>query len=346
MNTSSPETNGAGDAGIQEIAARWVVRQDRRLTPAEEGELAAWLAADPRHARALKQSAASWHRFRQIATAVRQAPAETAKPRSTLHWIGVGGLAAAAALVSAAIMRDSGAPRIPNETNVPAAGARVASSTQRFADGSFARVRSGAEVVAAYTPAERRVRLVRGEAFFSVTKDSARPFLVEVGNVTVRAVGTAFAVRSEPQTVDVLVTEGTVKVTPPASVPARPGDAAPADSSAMVEAGQRAVVVRTPQGESPRVVVTAVSSDAIAQALAWNESMLEFSGTPLSEVVAAFSQRTGRRIEIGDPTLGAVRLGGRFPTDDIDGFVRVLEEIYDVKAERQADSSLVLRRAR
>lgn len=345
MNASSPESNGARDAGIPEIAARWVVRQDRRLTPAEEAELTAWLAADPRHALALKQSTASWHRFRQIATAIRRAPAETVKPRSTLHWIGAGGLAAAAALALAAIVRESRVPHLAREPNVPAA-ASAAASTQRFADGSFARLKNGAQIVAAYSPAERRIRLIRGEAFFSVTKDSTRPFLVEVENVTVRAVGTAFAVRCEPQTVDVLVTEGTVKVTPPASIPAPPEGGTAEDSSAMVEAGHRAVVARTLQSGLPGVMITAVSSEVIAQALAWNESMLEFAGAPLSAVVAAFSQRTGRRIEIGDPALGTVRLGGRFPTDDIDGFVRVLEEIYDVKAERQADSTIVLRKAR
>jgi transmembrane sensor len=207
----------------------------------------------------------------------------------------------------------------------------------------LARLKPGAEVVAAYSATERRVRLVRGEAFFSVTKDSTRPFFVEVDHVTVRAVGTSFAVRLNPQAVDVLVTEGIVKVTPATVAKASPGGE---DPSALVEAGHRAVVDRKAGPREARVVVTAVSSQDIAQSLAWKSTMLDFADTTLTEVVEAFAQRTGRRIEIGDPALAMVRIGGRFPSEDVDGFVRVLEEIYDVKAERGADSSIVLRKAR
>lgn len=72
--------------------------------------------------------------------------------------------------------------------------------------------------------------------------------------------------------------------------------------------------------------------------------MFELSGSPLRELVAAFSERTGRQIEISGQDLGAVRIGGRFPTDDLDGFIRVLEQIYDVKSETRSDGTLVLSR--
>src|SRR3546814_6850033 len=43
-------------------------------------------------------------------------------------------------------------------------------------------------------------------------KDRARPFVVEVGDVRVRAVGTAFGVKRTAGGVDVQVTEGVVEV--------------------------------------------------------------------------------------------------------------------------------------
>lgn len=115
---------------------------------------------------------------------------------------------------------------------------------------------------------------------------------------------------------------------------------------ALVGAGHRAIVAHLPAPATPAVVVTAVSQQQIAQALAWNEPMLELAGATLGELVTTFAQRSGRRIEIGDPALRAVRIGGRFPTDDVDGFIRALEEIYDVKSEKRADGSIVLRQAR
>ena len=76
-----------------------------------------------------------------------------------------------------------------------------------------------------FTDTERRVRLERGEAFFQVTKDPRRPFVVEVGGVTVRAIGTAFNVRLGGGELDVLVAEGKVEVA--STGPAQPDAPAP-----------------------------------------------------------------------------------------------------------------------
>ncbi len=348
MNPSPPEPNASDDATIRDLAARWVVREDRRLSPEEMAELQTWLAADPRHAAAFAQSTASWRKFREIGAAVRRTPIEASSPRSHWNWLGAGGLAAAAAVVLAFLSfnREPGPAIAAGDTKASVVRTSPAPTTRQFTDGSVARLKDGAEIAVAYSPTERRMRLVRGEAFFTVAKDAARPFLVEVGPVTVRAVGTAFAVRHEPHAVAVLVTEGTVKVTPPPPAATTPGATELPDASALVGAGHRAVVAHAPEPQAPPVVVTAVSRMEIARSLAWNEPMLELAGAKLGELVNAFAQRSGRRIEISDPALAAVRIGGRFPTDDVDGFVRALDEIYDVKAEKRADGSIVLRKAR
>src|SRR3546814_7473302 len=61
-------------------------------------------------------------------------------------------------------------------------------------------------------PEVRQVALKDGEAWFQVAKDRARPFVVEIGDVRVRAVGTAFAVKRTAAGVDVQVTEGVVEI--------------------------------------------------------------------------------------------------------------------------------------
>jgi len=205
-------------------------------------------------------------------------------------------------------------------------------------------LKGDAEIREVFTSGERRVRLLRGEAYFTVTKDPKRPFMVEAGKVTVRAVGTAFAVRLEADLIDVLVTEGTVQVT---SLPkAYSVDQHPDTSSALVKAGHRAVVANSSRSPREHLSVRAVSVAEIAQSLAWHEPMLELAGAPLREVVEAFARESGRRIEIADPALAEVRIGGRFPPQDVDGFVRVLEDIYGVKSERRPDGTLVLTASR
>ncbi|MGH7945089.1 MAG: FecR family protein, partial [Opitutaceae bacterium] len=271
MNSFSSESSAAGEAGIRGIAARWVVRQDRRLSAAEAAELEAWLGADPRHAAAFEQSQASWRRYREIGDAARRTPVGASESRSRWHWAAVGSLAAAAAfaLIVFAVNRESHRTAAGGEARSAAMKLPPAPVTRQLADGSVARLKDGAEIAESFSAAERRVRLVRGEAFFTVTKDAARPFLVEAGNVTVRAVGTAFAVRFAPKTVDVWVTEGAVQVTPRATETASPERPEAPGASALVGAGHRAVVARTPESEAPSVVVTAVSPEEIARTLAW-----------------------------------------------------------------------------
>lgn len=62
---------------------------------------------------------------------------------------------------------------------------------------------------------ERRVRLIRGEAFFEVLPDATRPFRVEAGDAVVTVVGTAFEVRLTDRGVFVAVQEGRVRVDKP-----------------------------------------------------------------------------------------------------------------------------------
>ncbi len=94
----------------------------------------------------------------------------------------------------------------------PEVYATTADSYQRvtLADGSVAELNASSEIKVNYTPADRRVQLVRGEAHFTVAKNKERPFWVQAGTVKVRAVGTAFDVRITEREIDVLVTEGKV----------------------------------------------------------------------------------------------------------------------------------------
>ena len=79
-------------------------------------------------------------------------------------------------------------------------------------DGSVLELYGDTSAEVRLAPAERRVRLARGEAHVTVVRDATRPFVVEAGGVAARTVGTAFNVRLGAREVEVLVTEGKVSV--------------------------------------------------------------------------------------------------------------------------------------
>ena len=200
-------------------------------------------------------------------------------------------------------------------------------------DGSIVELTRGAEIEVSFDVAHRRIRLLRGEANFTVGRNPTRPFLVNAGGVEVRAVGTVFNVALYSADVEVVVSEGRVVIKPAIVSPA-------ATEDLLLSAGDRAVVPRmdigTPQVAPLRATPTAAQSPRRSQ-------RLEFNGTPLSEVVAAFNRRNPVQLVIGEPETGRMRVSGVFSSDNVEGFVRLLETASGITAERRGKWEIVLR---
>ena len=86
-----------------------------------------------------------------------------------------------------------------------------------LADGSVLEVDPETRLWIHFDEHARRVTLERGRALFRVAKNPDRPFLVQADGTTVRAVGTAFGVERDGETVKITVSEGRVAVLPTSS---------------------------------------------------------------------------------------------------------------------------------
>jgi len=205
-------------------------------------------------------------------------------------------------------------------------------------DGTVIELNRGAVLTEHYSTRERRVRLERGEAYFKVAKDAARPFLVETGGVTVRAIGTAFNVRLDPASVEVLVTEGRVGVQRIEGA----GRGWTDDASIHLDANERTVVSLAPAAPNPQVA--GVPPAEIEARLAWQPRLLDFNNAPLAEIVAEFNRRNPVRLAPADD-LRDLRLSATFRSDNVEGFVRLMESDFGIKAQRRGDE-IVLTRVR
>ncbi|MSU50908.1 MAG: hypothetical protein EXS37_17765 [Opitutus sp.] len=227
---------------------------------------------------------------------------------------------------------------------------------QILSDGSIIELRNGAQIAIAFTDSIRRVVLTRGEAHFQVAK-MAKPFVVAVGHVEFRAVGTAFAVQLSGARVDVVVTEGRVAVEQPASVSATFPDAVSSDPNpprtvvALVPAGNRFVAsTDAAEGSLSSSEVLPVEAAELAARLAWRAPRLEFSRTPLSEALALMKQHAaaGKNVTVtmSDPSLGRVQVSGVLRADNIGTLLRLLEEEHGIKAEYRSPYEVVLRQGK
>lgn len=348
---AEPRAERSEDAleeAVRDEAAHWVVRRDRGLSAAESADFDRWRAADPRHSRALAEAAADWAALDRFPPAA-AFPARA--PRRRWPWAAAGGLAAAATLavllfrpIPEAAPRDSSSH---GTIRTLVADHSVRAAT--LADGSQILLNAGGVLLEGYTPAERTVRLLRGEAHFAVVKDATRPFVVRAGQARIQAVGTAFNVQLRDETVDVIVTEGRIRVaTTPVAIASRMdgtalalSDAGAAPEQLDLEAGQR---VQLPASGHAVSVVSRLAAGEIVRALAWQEPLLNLGGATLAEVAAQFERRTGHRLVVVDPALARIRVGGFFKPDDVAGFVHLLEECFGVQAERGLDGETRLRR--
>lgn len=273
-----------------DAAAVWAVRLEEHGDDPGVAEGARdWLDGDPMRAGALARAQAALSLLNRGRALSGQLP--LAPRRNRRLFIGGGiGVALAASLAIAVVLP----PTRPIQTEV--GEIRMVP----LSDGSTATVNTDSTLRVSLRDRTRRVRLEKGEAWFKVAHDRARPFIVEAGDVRVRAVGTAFSVRVRDGGADVLVTEGVVETW----IAGRP------ERKVRIASGSKAHV-------SPEQPAQAVAAEAeIDRDLAWRNGEIALDGRTLAAAAEQFNRYNRRKLVVEDPQLAGERLVGRFATDD------------------------------
>lgn len=304
------DEDGEPDDPVYEAAALWVAR----LTSADAAEedrraFEEWRSADPAHAEAFAEME-EWRRAMGRTPDPRVAKRRTPKGLAAIAAIGLAG----------ALAYQHGAfDRLRSDawTSV----GEIERLT--LADGSRADLNTDTAIRLHFTPIERTVELLRGEAAFDVVPDPARPFVVRGAGVSARAVGTRFFVRvgaEEP----VGVEEGRVGVT--------------TDAGAVeIGAGEIAAL-----GEGGRP--SAAKRD-VARSMAWRDGLLRVSGEPLADVLAELDRYRSGRIFALDAGLGARRFSGTLDLRDTDAALSVLAAGMGLRITRVTPLLVLIRPA-
>jgi transmembrane sensor len=185
--------------------------------------------------------------------------------------------------------------------------------TVRLEDGSRVALNTDTRLKVRYSPEGRTIQLLRGQAFFDVAHDPARPFVVEAGGTQVRALGTRFDVRREAEALQVTLAEGSVQVTPDRSRQA--WVLRPDQQLTLTAAGQ--------------VSTRAAEADTEAS---WTTGRLIFEATPLAEAAAEVS-RYGDAVTV-DPALAGRPVSGVFHTGDTQAFVAAVSQLFELEARK------------
>jgi transmembrane sensor len=194
---------------------------------------------------------------------------------------------------------------------VTAAGQR---EVVALADGTRVQLGSGSAIDVELGSAARRVRLVRGEAYFDVVHDAERPFVVDAGKEAVRDIGTVFSVGLDSDDgVVVVVERGVVEVT---------GSAAPA----TLLPNQR---IRTGKNRNARVEPANAAED-----LAWTSGRLVLEDRSLREVVDELNRYYGSNVVLLGSELAGRRVNAVVDLEHIDDWLDALRDSQSVKVTR------------
>lgn len=305
---------------IDDIAAEWAVRRAEGLSSGDRRKLDAWLERDSRHLGAFVRAEAVWLDLDRIA-ALQQGGSRTFVRRRPLWrnaWI-----VSAAASVLLAVLAGGGFVYEHFAGRYAAGNGEVLRVA--LDDGSTVMLNTDSVMHVRFGEHERRILLRRGEASFDVAHDVTRPFVVQARDVSVRAVGTQFAVRMMAETVAVTVTDGVVEV--------QRSDDDPTEPRHLIVKNDR--VVAAP---ARPMVEKQLSASEVKRELSWRNGLLMFDGETLAAAAAEVNRYASKPVTIGDPALAREKFIGVFRIGNSRAFARAAATAFDAQVTEGPDA--------
>ncbi|MGF6174710.1 FecR family protein [Ensifer sp. 4252] len=319
---SAPERERkALEKRVREQAVDWLVRLTDNPGD-EELQLAfeRWRAEDPAHAeifaraqRAVGDATLLIRREPEFAQRAVTASQNRRKTLASLATILVAGAGIFLALDGAMWMR---ADVITGKGERP---------ILRLDDGSTLQLNAQSAVAYEFTASERRIILLRGEAFVEVAADRNRPFVIEAGAGTTTALGTAFDVNLTDDGASVTVLEHAVSV------------------ATGTEAPSRRVEVNEQVSYDHQGTLGDIKPIDPLLAAAWRDGRLVFEERTIASVIKEIGRYVPGTIVVADATIGARRVSGSFDLSDPVRALQGLAEAFDIKLTRIGPYVTILR---
>lgn len=223
---------------------------------------------------------------------------------------------------AAMVMMIAGAWYVPLDTvtvqtdkHTPLAGSPLVLS-----DGSRIYANVDTSLTVRYTLLRRTVHLAHGEAFFEVTPNTWRPFMVATDRATVNVTGTSFNVLSDAGGTEVAVRSGHVQVTPVGG------------TMTALLAGQMLSV--KPHG--------APVQTAAREPWSWREGVLVVHDASLQEVMQTLRRYALPAVIFNDARASSYRLSGTIDLAEPAQFIHALPSLVPVRILEKTDGTLII----
>jgi transmembrane sensor len=324
MSDVEPEEQTADALAVRAKASEWLVarRMAKNWADEDQAALDAWMAQSPAHLMAYWRLDAAWGQAQRL-TVLRTPEREiepAPKRRNFLRVAGFvsGGATAIVLAVAGAIFLQTPAAKV----YATPVGGHLAVA---LADGSSIELNTDTILRVAENARGREATLEKGEAYFQIRHDAARPFALSVGGHRVIDLGTKFSVRDDPDRVQVMLIEGSARIE---SDHARAAILKPGD-----------VAIATPNSLS----VSRKPIPDLGDRLAWRHGMLSFKYTTLEAAAEEFNRYNSTKIVIADSHVAKLTIYGTFPAKDVAAFTDAAQAYFKLHVENRGDEVVISR---
>ena len=330
-------SQGPEQQSITEAAAEWAVRLHAgALSEDARAQLDLWLAADERHAPALRFAEQTWAALGELALEARPLahrlppaaarPAPVTRRRRPLRWVG---RAAVLSLVLAVGWVSGPTLLLQMQSDYRTGAGEI--RTVQLDDGSSVELDASSAISIDYDSNERRISLLAGSAVFDVApmgEAETRPFVVQSAGGRTRALGTQFVVgREGSEQAWVGVLQHSVAV----SLQAPPVQGA---AQYTLEEGQSARY-------SAKNGVQPLPGFDLSAATSWRRGVLIFDRQPLGQVIEQLNRYRPGQILLANPALASRQVSGVFRLELLDSALQTLTRELHIQRIELAGISLM-----
>lgn len=175
---------------------------------------------------------------------------------------------------------------------------------------------------------KQRIVLLQGEAFFDVTPNKEKPFIIRTGEVETRVLGTSFKVSAfDGHPLEVAVATGKVGVSRT--------DGTEHKELASLTPGRKVSWNR-------QTDVVTESDVEVAELVQWKAGDLIFNEQPMGDVAAILERRFGKSFRFADEASRQVRVSGTFtPDESIESVVDMLSFVGKFNYQQSSDKQFI-----
>lgn len=331
---------------IEKQAYEWLsIMHSDCKTPGEVKQFQSWLESDARHKMVYDEVYSLWSKLSDLQEVIEP---ESYQDLGTQHfwkefislkpkWLILAGSIGCLVLLSVTLLTFVTLPSMPT-------GDRQDYFTQTseikeviLPDTSMVTLGALSSIEVEYSETVRRVGLISGEAFFSVKRNAARPFIVTVADAEIRVLGTKFDVRRSLAGVRVSVLEGKVTVTQTREEDLD-GDGVKTRVKMQQVLLAHEKILAEPDGKLSEIQPIRYSPGA------WREGRLIYDNAKLSEVLSDADRYYRGNIIIDTEDLKQLPVSAAFRTDQIQEMMDTLSMALPLTTRKLSNGDIIIQR--